>query len=214
MTISRRAQVAADSAGRCRAPGSSCSGRSGSSTRSRSRMVMPGATTRKASVNRLSCGLAALVEHLPGDEHRHDDRLAAAGRHLAGDAEQVGPGLGRSSLREYFSIQSCPYFVCLATSVMKMSVSSGLDLAEEQRAPAVARASPVLEQRRVVGVTSGHAQPCRHVLNQPPDSVDVPALGLLLSKASNRPGDAACLLRRAGDRQEVAAAAPPSSTGR
>ena len=37
--------------------------------------------------------VAALVEHLPRDEHGHDDRLAAAGRHLARDAEQLGPGL-------------------------------------------------------------------------------------------------------------------------
>src|SRR5439155_26632800 len=39
--------------------------------------------------------VAALVEHLPGDEHGHHDRLAAAGRHLARDAEQVGPRLLR-----------------------------------------------------------------------------------------------------------------------
>ena len=46
---------------RCRAGGSSSRGSFGSSTRSRSRMVMPGVTIRNASEKRASCGLASLL---------------------------------------------------------------------------------------------------------------------------------------------------------
>ena len=39
-------------------------------------MVMPGVTTRKRVGEALVVGVGQLVEGLPGDEHRHDDRLA------------------------------------------------------------------------------------------------------------------------------------------
>ena len=48
----------------------------GSRTRSRSRIVMPGVTTRNASAEARVLRVGELVERLPGDEHRHDDRLA------------------------------------------------------------------------------------------------------------------------------------------
>ncbi len=56
-----------------------------------------------------------LVQRLPGDQHRHDDRLAAAGRHLERDAGQARVGRLRWPRAAQFSIQASPNF--LATSV-------------------------------------------------------------------------------------------------
>ena len=77
---------------------------------------MPGVTIRKASEKRRVLRVGQLVERLPGDEHRHDDGLAGAGRHLEGHARQAGVGRRRSRSRRSFSIQASPYFA--ATSVM------------------------------------------------------------------------------------------------
>ena len=53
-------------------------------------MVMPGVTIRKASEKRAILRVGELVERLPGDQHRHHDGLAPAGRHLEGRAGQAG----------------------------------------------------------------------------------------------------------------------------
>ena len=65
----------------------------GSRTRRRSRIVMPGVTIRKPRLKRLLAGRPDGVDRLPGDQHRHDGGLAAARRHLHGDAQQLGVGL-------------------------------------------------------------------------------------------------------------------------
>ena len=44
-------------------------------------------------------GIRELVQYLPGNEHRHDDRLTASGRHLQGDAIQLRIRLSVGSAR-------------------------------------------------------------------------------------------------------------------
>ena len=88
----------------------------GSSTRSRSRIVMPGVTIRNVSENRAVLRVGQLVQRLPGDQHGHDDGLAGAGRHLEGDAAEPGLDVSLAS-RTSFSIQVSPNF--LATSVSR-----------------------------------------------------------------------------------------------
>ena len=53
---------------------------------------MPGVTIRKAREKSFGV-LPRGVDRLPGDQHGHDGRLAAARRHLHGQAEQFGIGL-------------------------------------------------------------------------------------------------------------------------
>ena len=53
---------------------------------------MPGVTIRKAREKSFEL-LAGGVHRLPGDQHGHDGRLAAARRHLQGEAEKVRIGL-------------------------------------------------------------------------------------------------------------------------
>src|SRR5688500_9446584 len=94
-------------------------------------MVMPGVTTRKASEKRRSLGGAALVERVPGDEHGHDDRLAAAGGDLAGQAEErrAGGGQGVAEIVEDAGVAG------LLGGLGQVDEGlQGLDLAEEQPA--------------------------------------------------------------------------------
>ena len=89
--------------------------------------------------------VAALVEHLPGDEHGHDDRFAAAGRHLARDAEQVRPGLGRLLPQVLLD----PVFAVLGLLRDLGDEDERfqrLDLAEEQPAAEAVLGMPVFEQ--------------------------------------------------------------------
>lgn len=54
-------------------------------------MVIPGVMMRNVEAGVL--GIRELVQRLPGNEHRHDDRLARSGRHLEGHPGQAGVGL-------------------------------------------------------------------------------------------------------------------------
>ena len=94
--------------------GSSCSGSLGSSTRSRSRMVMPGVTIRKVSVNRASCGFASLFSDCQAMSMAMTTVLPEPVAIL--QAMRNRPGLCVFvELAERFSIQASPYF--LAASV-------------------------------------------------------------------------------------------------
>jgi hypothetical protein len=52
-------------------------------------IVMPGVTTKKAREKRFAAGMSHRVDGLPGDQHRHDRRLAGAGGELQRDAQQL-----------------------------------------------------------------------------------------------------------------------------
>ena len=72
-------------------------------------MVIPGVMTRNVSEKRASCGVKSLLlfflHGLPRNQHRHDDGLAGAGRHLQSDPGQAA-GLDRSfASRSWFSIR-------------------------------------------------------------------------------------------------------------
>ena len=84
-------------------------------TRSRSRIVMPGVTIEERVGEPVIPRDRRLVQHLPRDQHRHDDRLAPAGGHLQRDAVESRVRRSLAS-RRYFSIQTSPIF--LAASVM------------------------------------------------------------------------------------------------
>ena len=91
---------------------------------------MPGVTIRKVSEKRASCGSGELVERLPGDEHRHDDGLAGAGRHLEGDARQAGV---RRVVR-LAQVVLDPGVAVLPRDLGEVDGRlEGLDLAEEER---------------------------------------------------------------------------------
>jgi len=108
-----------------------------------------------------------LIERLPGNEHRHDDGLSGAGRHLEGHARQAG-------IRRV--VGGPQIVVDPGVSVLSRHFSNvdggfgGLDLTEEQRLVA-ARTRPVREEpRRHAGDADITALPPRvHAL---PDSID------------------------------------------
>ena len=51
---------------------------------------MPGRDDQEAARELLAVRVAHRVDRLPGDQHRHDGRLAGAGRELQREAEQLG----------------------------------------------------------------------------------------------------------------------------
>jgi len=142
-----------------------------------------------------------LVERVPGDEHGHDDRLAAAGGHFEGDAEQervvlvVGlpdrafdPGVAASlgGLREVDGRLQ------------------GLDLAEEQLAVAV-RVGPILQEARSCPGDAG-VVPLAPESHSATDLIDElvlldPVLGPF--GVEHELGLGALLLARLGDGDEV-----------
>ena len=76
-------------------------------------------------------GVGQLVERLPGDQHGHDHGLAAAGGHLAGDAEQAGVGV----LVDRAEVVLDPGVAVLLGDLGDVDQRfQGLDLAEEQPA--------------------------------------------------------------------------------
>ena len=167
-------------------------------------MVIPGVDDEEGVGEAVVLRVAALVEHLPGDQHGHHDRLAAAGRHLARHAEQVGPAPSAAVAR-CFSIQVSPYFVCLATSVMKISVSRASIWQKNSRRKAV-RGVPVFKQR------AGHGRHVRPAAVSPQlDACRMRltwSLSVFFSSASRSSNSPLHLLLRRGDREEVAALAP------
>ena len=79
-----------------------------------------------------------LVERVPGDEHRHDHRLAAAGGHLEGHAVELGVGglVGLAQLVGQVLLAG------LADALGEVDRRLGrLDLAEEEAAVTVAAAA-------------------------------------------------------------------------
>ena len=126
---------------------------------------MPGVTTRNRLVKRVG-GRVHLVQSLPGDQHRHHDGLACAGRHLQCHPRQ--PGVVSGVLRFQ------------PGSPVGVSVPLSRDLSQEDRRlrclslaeqhPVLAlRVRPMLQQlaadRRDPGVLSVRA-PARHVSAQ------------------------------------------------
>ncbi len=112
---------------------------------------------QEAAAEQRAAGRADGVDGLPGDEHGHDGRLAASGRHLQRDAQQVGVGGGvggadvgpdwRGGAR------------VRATSVSQMQVSTASTWQKNGRTAANSWCAPVLEQpgggRRDAPVASG-----------------------------------------------------------
>ena len=121
----------------------------GSSTRSRSRMVMPGVTMRNVSEKRASCGLASLLSVCQAMSMAMTTVLPEPVAILKAMRGRPGFDVSLAS-RIAFSIQASPYFS--ATSVMIDSGFEGLDLAEEELLLAV-RVGPVGKSCAVVGVT-------------------------------------------------------------
>ena len=78
-------------------------------------------------------GVAPLVERLPGDDHRHDDRLARPRRHLARQAEEVGPG-GRGGVAQGLVNPGLSVLRLLGHLGDEDQCLERLDLAEEQSA--------------------------------------------------------------------------------
>ena len=97
----------------------------------------------------LAAGPAHGVDRLPGDEHRHDGRLAGAGGELQREAHQFGVGVvvGVGQVFE-------EALAGLATSARPRSARcrlDGFDLAEERADAAELVVAPVLEQARGLG---------------------------------------------------------------
>lgn len=126
----------------------------GYSTRSRSLIVMPGATTRNASANRLSFGLRRLLRtcHAISMDITTVFPLPVAILHAM--RNRSVPASVVACLR-CSSIQVCPYFDCFATSVTKISVSRASIWQKNSRR---SRCSSVQwrSSASVVGVVSGH----------------------------------------------------------
>jgi hypothetical protein len=109
-----------------------------------------------------------LVERVPGDDHRHHRRLAAARGHLAGHAEQLGVRVGV----ELPQLVLDPVVAVLLRDLRDVDQRlQRLDLAEEEP-PVAVGAVPVLEQagRRAGDVGVAALAPKLHALA---DAVDV-----------------------------------------
>ena len=93
-------------------------------------MVRPGATTRNPRVKLLA--LAAYgVDGLPGDEHRHDGRLAGAGGELQREPRQLRVGVALAFAR--WSRNALARLAELRRDLGQPDGSlDGLDLAEER----------------------------------------------------------------------------------
>ena len=114
--------------------------------------MIPGVTTRNVSREALVLRVGQLVERLPGDEHRHDDGLARAGRHL--ERDPVEPGVAGLA----FSSRRCVLDPGLAVAGDLGEEDRGLerlDLAEEERLLAVRRRASSVSSSRVTAVTPG-----------------------------------------------------------
>ena len=88
--------------------------------------------------------IGQFVQGLPRDEHRHDDRLAAARRHFASDAIKERVGVGVRRVECVFN----PGVALLLRHLGQIDESfEGFDLAEEKAALTVGT-GPVLEKLR------------------------------------------------------------------
>ena len=97
-----------------------------------------------------AAGAADGVDRLPGDDHRHDRRLAGAGRQLEGEAGEAGVGLlvGGVEVVEEAAAVAAELGGDLAQPDDRLD---GLDLAEEGAEAAELIAPPVLEQAGGLG---------------------------------------------------------------
>jgi len=144
-------------------------------------------------------GVSPLVEHLPGDQHGHHDRLAAAGRHLARDAEQVGPRLDRP-IPEFPFDRLVPVLGLLRHFGEEDERFECLDLAEKEPAETVFTL-PVFQQ----GAGDGrHVRPTQDapLLDVPPDLVDEQRFRPLFFNLVEKAGGG--LFLRGRDREKVA----------
>ena len=108
---------------------------------------MPGVTIRKPRLNSLAARVAHGVDRLPGDQHRHDGRLAGAGGHLHGEPHSSGLAcsLAPWMCSQNFSVR-LPSFG--ATSVSQMIVSTASTWQKKGRTILEAVMPPVLQQPR------------------------------------------------------------------
>jgi hypothetical protein len=151
--------------------------------------------------------VAALVEYLPGDAPGHPDRLAAAGRHLAGAAEQLGPRLVRLLPQVLLDpVVAVPGL--LRDLRDEDERCERLELTEAPRAEAVLGV-PVCAQG---AGDAGDVRPTQVApgLPQLPDAIAVPPRGLRLLQGVEQARSAPLLRRGEG---EKVTAVPPAGVG-
>jgi hypothetical protein len=114
-------------------------------------MVRPGVTMRKPRVKCLLPGPADGVDRLPGDEHRHDGRLAGAGGELQREPHQfrIGVIVAAAGVEQSFARLAR----CGATSVSQIAVSTASTWQKNGRTPPNLWCRQCWSSRAVSGVT-------------------------------------------------------------
>ena len=103
---------------------------------------MPGRNDQESVGEAGVLRVGELVQRLPGDEHGHDNRLAAAGGHFVSDAGQAGVGRVVGGSQVVFD----PGIAILPCDLVQVDGGfERLDLAEEQLVLTLGVA-PVLEE--------------------------------------------------------------------